>query len=443
MGVTLNGTAATHARATIPAWGCWHASASLDGEVAIEPGARATLVMADLTLVGTVLSGGAAFGRSHYRIVGGAGGWGRSVGAWSYSDDAGVKFSTAIGDAAREVGETIGTIPPSLRTGPTWTREEGPASSTLNALAPSGWYVDEAGVTQIGARPAATLPAKVTRIAPVDFARGKVVLASETIAGILPGVVVDGLTAVDVHHESGPDGGLRSTVWGGETGSIAEQMKRLGAALDPERKFRGPTEYIVDTLSGNRLNLGPARASSGMPYLKRVPVRPGVAGCATDVALGSYVVVEFLDADPSRPFVSSFADPDDASFQPTALTLNAGGMAGGEHVATVEGTALLIYNTLAVLMAAAGGGPLLAAVLQPLLGASVSAALAAQAIPAPPSEAAQIAAAAALQAGFATGVAPSNAMFAAWTTAIAALSTKTANASGSFPSLGSKAVEAG
>jgi len=434
---TLNGHRVTSARITIPSWGCWHGTVSLDGEHAIANGARVTLVIADATFEGAVLSGGVALGRSFYRIVAGAGGWGRIIPPWSWSDDAGVKYSTAIGDAARLVGETVAPIANTVRTGPAWMRDEGPASQTLNTLAPSGWYVDEAGITHVGARAAGALPAKVTRVKPVDFASGRVELASDAIAAILPGVVVDGLTATDVQHDLDIESGLRTTVFGR---SGADAVRRLVAAMDPNRDFRGPSEYRVDVASGNRLHLQPLR--SWLPYLKNVPVRPGVAGCDAEVALGSFVVVEWLDADPSRPFVSSFADVDADRFQPTTLRLLSGGSSGGEHVMTTEATALLIYNTLVALMAAAGGGPLIAAVLQPLLGAAVSSALAAQAVPAPPGLAAQIAASAALQAGFATGVVPSAAMFAAWTTAIEAAA-KTANASGAFPCLGAASVETG
>ncbi len=438
---TLNGSRVTSARVTIPAWGCWHADATIDSEVTIAPGARATLVIADLTLVGTVLSGGPALGRSSFRIVAGNGGWGTTIKKWSYADDAGVKLSKAIGDAAREAGETM-VVDTSARIGPAWTRPEGRASETLNSLAPASWFVDEAGTTRLGSRTAGTLPAKVTRITPVDRARGKVVLASDAIASILPGVVVDGLTAVDVQHDVSAEDGLRSTIWGGTNGSAAESVRKLVDALDPDRKFRGVTEYRVDTRNGSRLNLQPVRVSTGMPELKNVPVRPGLAGCETEVALGARVLVGFVEADQSRPFVAGFEDADGDLFQPSSISLRAGGMAGGEHVATVEATALMIYNTLVVLMAAAGGGPLIAAVLQPLLGTAVLAALTAQGVPAPASEAAQIAASTAQLAGFATGVVPATTSqyFAA---AIALLATKTANASGYFPSVGSKAVEAG
>lgn len=349
---TLNGTRVTHARASIPVWGCWYAEAQLDGEVTIAAGSRATLVMADLTLVGTVLSGGPALGRSHYRIIAGNGGWGRTIRRWSYADDAGVRLSKILGDAAREAGETM-VIDTTARVGPSWTRDEGPASDALNVLAPSSWYVDEAGTTRLGARPAGVLPAKVTRVTPLDKGRGRVVLASDSIATILPSVVVDGMPAMDVVHELTPEGGLRSTVWGAANAGATEALRELLESLDPDRKFRAPTEYVVDTFTGSRVNLTPARKSSGMPELKLVPVRPGVAGCEATMALGSRVLVGFIDADPSRPFIFTGEDADGERFLPTRLDL----VGGGAAVARVGDTIQISISQFGAAGASNGGGP--------------------------------------------------------------------------------------
>lgn len=117
-----------------------------------------------------------------------------------------------------------------------------------------------------------------------------------------------------------------------------------------------------------------------------------------------------------------------------------------EHVMTAEATALMIYNVLVAfcsLFAALPGPPptlnagTWSAAAQPILAAAITAALAAQAAPAPAGLAAQISGAAALQAGFASGTAPSPAMLAAWTTAINALATKVLDVSGLYPSIGS------
>lgn len=448
--VTLNDLNGLNACVYLHAWGLWFAEVTIDGEHTLAKGTSVTLTVADLILKGTVLSGGPSTGKSMFRIVSGAGGWGRQLKRKGYSNDAGVKVATVLGDAAGEVGETLAPVDSSLRVGPAFARDVGtkdrprPASSLLELLAPGAWYVDEAGTTRLGARAPSVLPAGVTH-GPVDAARGKVTLASTTIAGILPGLVVDGLTAVDVLHEVSPKG-LRSTIYGALTGAgsrDADAVRRTLDQLDPARKFRGVTEYRVESLAGKRLNLEPVLKASGMPDLPRVPIRPGVAGCDVTVAEGARVLVGFVNSDPGRPYVAGFEDTDSDTFQSTKLNLLAGGQAGGEHVATVEGTVLLIYNVLVALMAVAGGGPLVAAVIQPLIATAIGAALTAQGAPAPSGEIAQEAAAALLQSGFAAGTTPSPAMFAAWTAAIAAVSTKTANVSGAFPSLGSAAVEAG
>lgn len=437
---TLNGHRVTSGRINIPKWGFWHAEVSLDGEHTLT--GRVTLKIADATFEGAVLSGGPTKGRSTYRIVAGAGGWRQRIAAKSYANDANDKVSTILGDAARAVGETLADIASTVRVGANFQRPEGPASTVLQMVAPQGWYVDEAGVTKLGARAAGALVGNVTRITPVDLGRGKVVLAAESIATILPGLVVDGLTAVDVQHDISAEGGLRSTVFGTQVGSALDSFRALMQQADPSWRFRGVTEYRVGLIEGNRLDLQPVLSSTGMPSCDRVTIRPGVPGCSAEVSLGSYVLVAFVNADESRPVVVGFADEDSEAFQPDTLTFRAGGQAGGEHVMTLEATCLLIYNTLVALMAVAGGGPLLAVTLQPLLGAAIATALAAQAAPAPPTAVAQAVLAATLQAGFAAGTTPSNAMFAGWTAAIAA-ATKTPNESGSFPSLGSAAVEAG
>ncbi len=145
-------------------------------------------------------------------------------------------------------------------------------------------------------------------------------------------MVVDGLTAVDVQHDVSADGGLRSTVWGGPIGSAAESMRKLVQALDPDRNFRGVSEYRIDTRSGARLNLQPVRVSSGMPYIKNVPVWFGLPGASATPPLGSIAYVTFADADPSRPGVVGFEDGAASS----GLELITDGVGTGGHAITLE-----------------------------------------------------------------------------------------------------------
>lgn len=437
---TLNGHRVTHARVNIPAWGVWHADASIDGEVTLT--GVVELKISDLTLSGTVISGGPEKGRSSFRIVGGKGGWGNTIPAKSYANDAGVKLATVIVDAAREAGETLDeTTIPTTRTGPAFVRPEDPACRVLEMLAPSAWYVGEDGITRFGRRSTVTYTGAATRTSQIDLARGTVTLAAESIATLLPGIVVDGLEAVDVEHEVTPKS-LRTTIWGRRNGGTTRRLAALRAIneqLDPGGPFRGVWEYRVVTVSGKRLNLQPVQVSSGMPSLSRVPFRPGVAGCDVTAQLGSRVLVGFINEDPGRPYVAAFEDPDGEGFVPTTLDLRAGGMAGTEHVATIEGTVVLLHNVIVGLAALGLPATWLAS---GAITTVINAALAASNTPpAPPTEAAQIAAAPAQVSAMLTGPGTTSS---AYTAAIAAaLSTKVANDSGLFPSIGSPAVRAG
>lgn len=317
---TLNTNRVTSARVDIPAFGCWYADASIDKAVALT--GAVTLQIADLTLSGTVLSGGEDPGtaRSHYRIVGGKGGWGRTLPAKSYANDAGVKVLTVIGDAAKACGETIdaSTIAASDRCGPAYARPAGPASRVLENLKPGAWYVGEDGVTRIGARPASSPSIKGPRLR-VDKARGIVEVAVENIAAILPGASIDGVAAVDVRHEIN-EKGLRTTVWGRQR---LDALRKTFEAFFPELPYLAPWEYRVVLLNGERLDLQPVRSSSGMPDLQRVPMRPGVAGAKSTLVPGTRVIVQFIDGDPTRPHVTGFEDSEGGGFKPLLTEIDA------------------------------------------------------------------------------------------------------------------------
>lgn len=331
---TINGNRITEARISIPAWGASYCDVAIEGEVKITGPATATVVVSDLTIVGTVLSGGPGQGRSFFRTVAGSGGWGKSLPKKSYANDAGVKLSLVLGDAAAGAGEPLdtSTIDPAARLPSAWTRAEGPACRVLELLAPSAWYVGEDGKTRLGARSATSPSFKFSQTERIDLARGFVEVASDSIAQILPGATIAGLKAVDVEHEWSISAGLRSRIYGAQGTGTSRRLSAFRAIvdqLDPGRKFRGTYEYRIVQQNGNRLDLQVVRVSSTMPDLLRVSVRPGVPGTKATYALGSRVVVGFLDADPGRPYVHAFEDPDGAGFLAPLVQLAGGGPAVG------------------------------------------------------------------------------------------------------------------
>lgn len=316
---SLNGLAVTRARVIVPAWGVpW-----IDCDVTEDdPIADAvTFVLADITIACFAISGGAHSGRASYRLAAGVGGWGKVLPAKPYADDMGIKPATLLHDAAREAGETLDesfTLP---RVGPHYARASGVASNTLNAVAPRAWRVDFDGVTRIGARIATTYTGDGVRTH-VDPAGMSVEIATEELAQLLPGVSIDGnLPATDVEYIL-EGGKLSARVYFGRRSS--RRLFALSAildALDPWRKYRATYEFRVVSQTGDRLNLQPIRSSTGMPSLERVPVRPGMAGLKSQVALGEPVLVAFADGDPSRPQVTNHAAVGDPGWMPINLEL--------------------------------------------------------------------------------------------------------------------------
>jgi hypothetical protein len=315
--ITLNGHAATAALLAIPGVGLWYAGVDLTD--AIELSGAVTLAILDTAWRGFIVSGGVVDGRSRYRIVAGAGGWGRTLPARAYANDAGLKTSKLIADAAAEAGEPAPTNAPTETRGPHFNRDAAPASFVLNMLAPRAWYAQADGVVTFGTRPA--LAASVLPVIERNPAARSVTLAlADSAAGIAPGLACEFGTAADVEIEAGPDG-LRARLYAAPASRRADAFARLLRAHDPGARFRGVHEYRVVTQSGERLNLQPVRSRSLLPDLARVPVRAGVPGVKAIHAPGSQVLVAFLDGDPSRPAVVGFDAPDQPGWMPTQLEL--------------------------------------------------------------------------------------------------------------------------
>lgn len=324
---TLNGVSCSAARVQCGDWGTWWADCTLIDPVEIAAGASVQLLFADLTLSGTVVSGGAFEGRAAYRVAGGRGGWGKPVESRAYLDDSGVSAALVLDDAARDAGEAIADLPSGLL-GPHFTRLEGTASAVLNLIAPRAWRVDFDGITRIGKRPATTYTGNAPRTR-VDKNAAVIELATETLAGLVPGVSIDGSApATDVEFSIDANR-LTARVWAGSRSSRAlNALERAVLALFPEIKYRGAFEFRIVNQSGERLNLQPVRSATAMPELSHVPVRPGMAGLKALHVPGSLVVVQFLDADPSRPIVTGFDEPDAPGWMPLELTLGGPGALG-------------------------------------------------------------------------------------------------------------------
>lgn len=148
--ISVAGNNARACMLQVPEFGVWIADVDFDSVVALS--GRVTLVIGKAALSGTIdpaFSG--TFGEAtHVRIVAGAGGWSKLLPPKPYVNDAGVKLSNVLQDAASAVGETL-ILETDRRMNAHYVRTTGPASRVLNLLAPS-WWVDYAGTTRVATR---------------------------------------------------------------------------------------------------------------------------------------------------------------------------------------------------------------------------------------------------------------------------------------------------
>lgn len=151
---SINGQRCYRLNLVIPARGLWTADAVLDDVISFT-GTAVTLVLAGLTLVGSVVRSGNYSGEGSLRIVGGKGGWMQKIPSQFYKNPNGIKLTPVLTDAAKTCGETV-IVDTDTLIGPFFTREEAPACRVLNQLCPS-WFVQPDGQTRVGDRATPTI----------------------------------------------------------------------------------------------------------------------------------------------------------------------------------------------------------------------------------------------------------------------------------------------
>ncbi len=228
----LNGTPVTRARIVLPLTGIWHADVWLDRVVDVS--GSQTLAVGPWSGTCSVLRAIDFAGQRMLRLVGGAGKW-PSIPTtplfW-----AGAQLSTILGDVASAVGEQVNVV--SDRTVSPFYVMDGatPASTVLQDLAGDGWWMDLAGVTQIGTRPTPTIASPFTLRDVENRNSGQLPFRLSENAGGLPGrVVVPENLRAQPHAES-----MRSAP------VVAGREPDPSARGAPSGRRSDPTQAVVD-----------------------------------------------------------------------------------------------------------------------------------------------------------------------------------------------------
>lgn len=188
MTTLANGQQLTSLRLTLPYSGRILAEATAAEPIALVAGLL-TFLLGDLSVIAKPMPGrvGEFAGSWECEAIGGRGGWGSVIPAKGYQSPIGVLNTQVFADAALACGE----LPPIVQVPQFlpqfYERRRGPAARVFDTLSGNQvWWVDGAGVAQVGFRP----PTVVT--APFDLiecsrARGRLVIATDSPAAFAPG----------------------------------------------------------------------------------------------------------------------------------------------------------------------------------------------------------------------------------------------------------------
>jgi hypothetical protein len=353
---TLDGQRFTRASVVIPAVGPWSADVELPGEVAVS--SRPVLTFGGLSLTGAVYRTTPFAGGRTVRIVGGAGGWRATVAAQSYSLPGAVTLSLVLGDLAAACGETAKLAADST-IGSYFLRESAPAARILTQLVGrQGWWIDPAGVTQVGAVRDASPIATPFTLAAFDGGLGSATVATETPADWMPGrtwtasTMATPQTIASVVHTIVDDKLRTDVLMVAPSDRLLGPLDSLTRELDAGRTFGGCWEYVVQATDGTTADCLPAATSilaAPFPlptHLTGIPLRPGIPGATVKPAIGSTVLIAFANGDPTKPRIVGY---DGSGAQAVTLDLTAGTV---DHVATVEGYLNFVEQFMLALTAA-------------------------------------------------------------------------------------------
>lgn len=315
----VDGETLLQATLHVPNFGPWWADVVFEG--APEVSGSVTLEIGELSLTGTIrpLADGTFGEQRRSRIVAGAGGWGQLVGAQHYHDDNSVTARSVAEDAARAVGETIGTFTVDEDSlGIDYVRESGLASRILeDAIANTPWHVDFDGNTNVGERSTSEANSDQYQVLEFNPKSQIAVLAVDDLSAINVGSIIsEGLDESETIHEMRIKVSLdavRIFAWVGGSlisrGKLAEFLVSVIKRATDNRRF-GKTRYRVLRMATDRVELQIVEQASGLPDAIPLSMQPGVAGAHAKLTSGSIVLVEFVEGKRTMPIITAFAGKD-------------------------------------------------------------------------------------------------------------------------------------
>jgi hypothetical protein len=366
---TINGTPVSRARITMFRTGCW--IADLVASQPIDPGPVTIAIEQGITLQGTQARAGTWLDTGYIRVLPGAGGMGTIAKARSYRN---VTASVIVKDLLATAGETLAASSSAsvLATQfPFYTVQAAPVGDCLAALlmdariSTATWRSLVDGTVWIGTE---TWPDSGL-LAPGDYQdvgelpqQGVAELGFEALT-LVPGVSLEGRNIANVEHNM--DGEIcRTKVWFEDGKNLIDRLKAalyaIARSAMPRLAYAAPRFARVitsATAADGSTTLDVAPEDPAFASLQRVPLFHGQAGELLTLGAGTRVLVEFSAADPSQPFVRSWAGGETVISRTLAAdTLNLGGPAATPTVVEAYRIAEAALNTAIAGLATTAAG---------------------------------------------------------------------------------------
>ena len=329
--INVDGDTVLSASLHVPNIGPWWADVLF--ETAPEISGLVTLVIGSLSLTGTIVEreSSSFAGQRYARIVAGAAGWGSLVEAQHYHSDSSIRAQSIAEDAARLIGETIGSfVVPNAFVGIDYSRQAGLASRVIeDVIQGAPWHVDYSGNTNIGERSTSQARPSDYQVLDFDLDNRLVTLAVDDLTTIGVGSIIsEGLNAAETVYElqvKATADSVRVKAWVGGTltdrGRLAQLFRNITKRSTDNRLF-GKYRFRVTAMSGDRTELQAVVQQAGLPDALPISMAPGVAGAHAKLTPGTIVLVEFVEGDRTLPIVTAFAGKDGTGHTADELDLS-------------------------------------------------------------------------------------------------------------------------
>ena len=351
-------------RIRIPRVGAWYADLVVDHGASEDlAGAVELAIGNDQVRKGTAHRLGDRLGRTHVRVVAGAGGLQTPCKPKAYGN---VPLRLPLNDVLSGAGEQLSStadarvLAHQLPAWSTLAQASGEVVAELAAAIGATWRMLVDGTLWVGVE---TWPSsEITDYSLVDSEPefGRVKIASDEPT-LLPGTSLDLGNVSYVEHHIGADR-VRTLAWVETAAAAFDRVKAPWVAftqaamrkVDRYARFRAR----VVKQSGNRFDVAPD--SPYLPSFSNVPVRLGLPAASVSVNPGAYVLIGFMGGDPQQPYVASFeGGENNASPQPVARKGDHADV--GKLTLTVGGTATLAWTYVdadGVTTSGVSGGPI-------------------------------------------------------------------------------------